>query len=320
MNNTFIKILLLLLFLALIAVVAWEFMSKRPDRSSGNPWEYNVSEFMMSGDTSHLKYNEILNIQLDSATYRGIAYSDQRIYIVGNDFLQVVSPQGNELFHKNLMSSPLTLTVSENLIFIAFSDHISSYDLSGKEVHTWEIYGDKTLVTSLKSYEDLLFVADAANRRVLRYRITGEFLGYFEGKSETGQLHGFIIPSGCFDLDISEDGELWVVNPGKHSLELYSHQGKLLRYWENASFAPEGFSGCCNPVHIAILADGSFVTSEKGIVRIKVHKPFGDIYGFVAPPEKFENALYAPDVAATPEGIIYALDFNTNKIRVFRHK
>ena len=154
----------------------------------------------------------------------------------------------------------------------------------------------------------------------MRYKTDGEYLGYFEGKSEAGQLHGFIIPSGCFDLDISEDGELWVVNPGKHSLEHYSHQGRLLRFWENASFAPEGFSGCCNPVHIAILPDGSFVTSEKGIVRIKVHKPYGDIYGFVALPEKFENALYAPDVTATPEGIIYALDFNTNKIRVFRHK
>ncbi len=320
MNNTVIKILLLLLFLALMAVVAWEIISKRPDRSSGNPWEYNVDEFMKTGDTSLIKYNEILNIQLDSAEYKGISYSAGKIYIAGNNFLQVISPQGKELYHKELMNPPFAMTVSGDMIFIAFSDRIFSYSTDGDEIHNWEIYGENVLVTSLKAFEDLLFVADAANRRVLRYKTDGEFLGYFEGKSEADQLHGFIVPSGYFDLDISEDGELWVVNPGKHSLEHYSHQGKMLRSWGKASFTYEGFSGCCNPAQMAILPDGSFVTSEKNIVRIKVHKAFGDVYGYVAPPEKFENATYAPDITVTPEGIIYALDFNTNKIRVFQHK
>jgi hypothetical protein len=145
-------------------------------------------------------------------------------------------------------------------------------------------------------------------------------LGQFEGKSEAGQLHGFIIPSGCFGLAVSPEGELWVINPGKHALELYSHEGSLVRFWQNASFGPDGFSGCCNPVHIAILPDGSFVTSEKGIVRVKIHKPFGDLEGFVADPSEFEGSVIAPAIAVDDEGRIFILDFNRNSIRVFEKK
>ncbi len=320
MKNRPVKILLLLLFLALIVVIAREITSKRPDRSKGNPWEYNADQFTITEDTTLIKYDEILNIELDSAQYRGMAFGGGRIYIAGDSFLQVITPRGEELFKKELMRRPFALSVSADKIFIAGSDQISAYDLDGNETGSWPIYGDNVLVTSLKAYGDLLFVADAANRRVLRYKTDGEFLDYFDGRTEAGQLHGFIVPSSCFDLDISEDGELWVVNPGRHSLEHYSHEGRLLRSWGKASFTHEGFSGCCNPVRIAILPDGSFVTSEKHIVRIKIHKPFGDFYGFVAAPEKFENAVLAPDITVDTEGTIYALDFNTHTIRVFRHK
>ena len=317
MRNNFIKIFLLILVFVFIAIVAWEINSRRTGKGSVNPWEYNVDEFREIEDSSVIKYSEILNIKLDSANHRGIAYSDNRIYIVGDDFLQVISPDGKELLHKNLSGSPKCLTVQGESIFIAYPSKIESYDLKGELVHSWVIKGDSSLITSLKVFEGLLFAADAGNRRVLRYSIDGEFLGQFEGKSETGQLHGFIIPSACFDLDTSTDGELWVVNPGKHALEHYSHEGRMIRFWESFSFSIDGFSGCCNPVHIAILPDGSFVTSEKGIVRIKVHKPYGELYGIVASPAKFKNAIYAPDLAVSPEGLIFALDFNTNLVRVF---
>lgn len=320
MKNAHIKVLLLLLFAAVAALIAWEFISKRPGRQAGNPWEYNVDEFVKTADSSLIKYNEVLNIQLDTSGLAGIAYAGGRIYIVGNDYLQAISTEGRQFYRLELKQTPKCIFVSGGFIFIAYAAQIEKYDVMGEFLHSWEIYGENPAITSLAAYEGLLFAADASNRRVLRYTTEGEFLGFFEGKSETDQLHGFIIPSGCFDLAISGDGELWVVNPGKHALELYSHDGRLLRFWESASFNPEGFSGCCNPVHIAILSDGSFVTSEKGIFRIKVHKAFGDLYGFVASPDYFEDASIAPDVAVSPEGLIYALDFNRNMVRIFEHK
>ena len=320
MSNKQIKYFLLLLIAITAGIIVMDFLSKRPDRSQPNPWEYNVDEFRKVEDTALIMYNEILNIQLDDDTLRGISYSDEKIYIAGDNFIQVLSPEGKELARENLVSSPHCITVSDDKVFVSFKTSIAVFDLNCKLITGWDVPGKNSLITSLAVFNNLLFAADAHNRRVLRYKTNGEFLGQFEGKSETGQLHGFILPSRCFDLDISEDGELWIVNPGKHALELYSHEGRLKRYWSSPSFSPEGFSGCCNPVYIAILPDGSFVTSEKGIVRIKVHKPYGEIYGFVAPPEKFKDALFAPDIAVTPEGLIYALDFNSNRIRVFGRK
>jgi hypothetical protein len=82
----------------------------------------------------------------------------------------------------------------------------------------------------------------------------------------------------------------------------------------------EGFSGCCNPAHFTFLPDGRFVTSEKGLVRIKTYKPSGEFEGVVAAPSKFKNEGEAPDIAADSNGNIYALDFDKKMIRVFEAK
>ena len=108
-----------------------------------------------------------------------------------------------------------------------------------------------------------------------------------------------------------------MVNPGKHSLENYTDDGNLRSFLENMSPEIEGFSGCCNPAHIDIMDDGSFVTSEKGVVRIKIHEPSGELAIVVAPPDKFKEDGEAPDVAVDEEGIIYALDYDKNMIRIF---
>jgi len=319
MKNRSIILLLAVLATLVIVVIIWDFMSKRPDRSSQNPWEYNVDEFKKLDDSLLIKYNETRRIKLDSTLLHGIAFHNNKIYILSDEYLQVISPEGTEYIRKKLMDSPRCITVSDNHLYIGYMDHIASYDLDGNLEATWDTLGPKAVLTSLAVMDDLLFAADAGNRRILRYKINGELLGQFEGKSESGQLHGFIIPSPSFDLAVNQFGELWVVNPGKHALEHYSYDGRLLGYWDNASFDIEGFSGCCNPAQIAILADGSFVTAEKGMVRIKVHKASGELIAVVAPTEKFKEAFNAPDLALSPDGVVYALDIDSRMIRVFQH-
>ena len=68
------------------------------------------------------------------------------------------------------------------------------------------------------------------------------------------------------------------------------------------------------------MADGSFLTSEKGVVRIKIHEPSGELSTVVAPPDKFMEDGEAPDVAVDEEGIVYALDYDRNMIRIFEPK
>jgi hypothetical protein len=155
---------------------------------------------------------------------------------------------------------------------------------------------------------------------VLRYSTDGKFLDTFDGKSNKGDKHGFIIPSPYFDLAFNKEGELWIVNPGKRSLEQYLDDGQFRTFWTNDEVGIEGFWGCCNPAHIAFLPDGSFVTSEKNNVRIKVYKQSGEFDCVVAPSEKFPGGEIAPYLAVTSVGDIYALDFDKKEIRLFQHK
>jgi hypothetical protein len=78
------------------------------------------------------------------------------------------------------------------------------------------------------------YAADAGNRSIVIYSREGEQLGEFEGKAESEDGHGFIIPSANFDLAVNSFGELWIVNPAKHSIENYSDDGRLRGFWQNS--------------------------------------------------------------------------------------
>jgi hypothetical protein len=109
-----------------------------------------------------------------------------------------------------------------------------------------------------------------------------------------------------------------VVNPGKHAIENYTDDGELRGYWESMSFEIDGFLGCCNPARITTLIDGSFVTSEKGVVRIKIYDQSGALKSVVAPPDLFKDeGEKAPEVCADENDIIYVLDFENDMVRVF---
>ena len=119
---------------------------------------------------------------------------------------------------------------------------------------------------------------------------------------------------------VNSYGELWVVNPGKHAIENYTDDGEMRGFWENSSMSIEGFTGCCNPAEITSMEDGSFVTSEKGVVRIKIYDQSGQLKGVVAPPALFIEEGKAPEVCVDENNMIYALDFDRNIVRVFEPK
>jgi len=127
-------------------------------------------------------------------------------------------------------------------------------------------------------------------------------------KDSIAGIDGFIIPSPYFDIAIGRDGELWVVNSGMHQLESYDKEGNQISSWKKTSMRLDGFSGCCNPSHIAILPNGSFVTSEKGIERVKIHEPSGKFKSVVAAPQQFEKGTRGLDLAIDSENRIIILD------------
>ena len=97
--------------------------------------------------------------------------------------------------------------------------------------------------------------------------------------------------------------------------------------------AVENFCGCCNPVHFARRPDGKFVTSEKGLNRIKIYDAKGNFEGVVAGPEHLVKDLelakracadcrigFGFDVACDSTGRVLALDPATRTVRIFTPK
>lgn len=319
MTNKTLTIIILLVIAAIIAVILIDFQGDKPGKRGANPYKYEMEDFSYV-DPSLIHYRETRNISLDRMNAQGFDLEDNILYITGEQFLMAVKPDGNQVFLESLEDTGTCVEVTDDFIYVGFEDHIGKFNRDGKMIERWQKGNDRSVITSLASKENRLYAADAGNRRVLIFNEDGSKLGEFAGKSESAAGHGFIVPSPNFDLVVNTYGDLWVVNPGEHALENYTDDGEMRGYWQNGAMQIEGFLGCCNPAEIAVLNDGSFVTSEKGLVRIKIYDESGKLTSVVAPPPKFKEEGKAPEVAADDEGLIYALDFDRNSIRVFEKK
>jgi hypothetical protein len=318
MKNRGIVIFLIILAIVIIAVIAGDFMSKRPDKMDSNQFEYSVDEFRKV-DKDLIHYKETKNFKIGFDVPTGVTIENDKIYLTGDKKLKVINNSGKLLKEILFKDKPRSVEVADGKIFIVFKKQIQVLNENGELQKEWNLTDEKSFITAIAVSNGNVFVADAGVRKVIRFSTEGEKLNEFNGKATEDEF-GFIIPSPYFDIDINDDGELWVVNPGMHALENYTFDGNLRSHWERTSMKTDGFSGCCNPAHYTFLHDGSFVTSEKGLIRIKIYKPSGEFLCVVAPPDKFKNGEHAPDVAVDLAGNIYALDFDRKTLRVFELK
>ncbi len=319
MKNKGIVYFLIILAVIIVVVVVLDFNASKPDQQPANPYAYNIDPFSKV-DTALIHYKESRNLAINFSEPTGISFRSDELFVVGDQKLQIVEPNGKLLKEVSFEQKPTCVYASAENIFVGFHKSLVVLSLDGVRIAEWDLFSDSTVITSIAEKSGIVFVADAGKRIVRKFSLDGKAQGIIEGKSGNDQIHGFIIPSPYFDLAFNPDGELWVVNPGKHSLENYTVEGALRTWWQASSIKIDGFSGCCNPAHFAFLPDGSFVTSEKGLVRIKTYKPSGEFSGVVAAPSKFVENGEAPDIAVDNNGNIYALDLNKKRIRLFVKK
>jgi len=322
MKKRGLTIVILVILTVIIAVIVVDFLNNRPDRRGENPYALEVDQYK-EVDAELISHKETRKFDLGLLIASDISYFDHKLYVSGNSSMVVLPLDGSQADMVEIIPGATCLEVDDRNIFIGTRNHVAKYDHSGELLQEWTALDERTVITNLAIKDDIVYVADAGNRRIVIYDREGEITGEFEGKAETEAGHGFIIPSANFDLAVNSFGELWVVNPAKHALENYSDEGRMRGYWQNSSMEIDGFLGCCNPARITTMADGSFVTSEKGLVRIKIHDQSGKLISVVAPPALFDNGrsaddeTKAPAVCADEKGVIYALDFETDMIRVF---
>jgi len=320
MKQKFIISIAILALLIIIGLIAKDLFVNKIEPVD-NPYKYNIDN-LKEIDPALVCYDEVMKIKPETENIYGIAIdNNDEIFISGEKKIYVFNNIGEltNAFSTQENINALNFLPNNNLI-VSYQKKLVEINNKGEEINEWNPLNEKSLFTSLAVNDTSVFAADAGNKVVLQYNFDGEIIMEIGKKDTTRKIPGFIIPSGYFDLLIGRYGELWVVNPGFHELYHFNSKGNLVSTWGETSMQLDGFSGCCNPSHIAMLSDGSFVTSEKGIERVKIHDQSGDFQCVVAAPDHFEQGTKGLDLAVDSKDRIYVLDPVKKVVNVFQKK
>jgi hypothetical protein len=319
----------LITVLAVGAVVLLASGDRRSEPSQA--FRYEIGEYEKI-DPALVTHTELPSIDPGISALSALATSaGGRIYAAGTGVLAVYDLDGAELVRHAIFGQPNCLAVSpDGEIFLGMDDHVEVLDSTGESKAVWPNLGDRAHVTSITASGEDVYVADAGNRVVVRLDRQGKVLARMGKKDADKDIPGFIVPSPCFDVAFDNAGALWAVNPGRHGLENYRSTGELVTAWYRPSMELDGFCGCCNPAHVAFRSDGSLITAEKGLARVKVYSVDQKLLGVVAPPEAFHESplgafseeveVHFLDLAVDARNRVLLLDGRRNVIRVFQEK
>jgi DNA-binding beta-propeller fold protein YncE len=302
-------------FIALMMLVLGVglYLGGRRRSELGRGFRYSLEDYR-TVDPALVKYRETAPYVPSVGPITALTIGDDgKMYIAGRNAIEIAGAGKIPV-----SDSPTCLAVDEDgILFAGFHDHVQVIGKDGTAVE-WASPGDKAHLTSIDVDDVYVYAADAGSRRIWRYRKEGGEPLEIGRKDAANGVRGFFIPSPSFDLAVSHaDGSLWAVNPGHHALENYHSDGMLISSWEASSMMIEGFSGCCNPSHFALLPAGAFVTAEKGLPRVKIHNVDGSLRCVVAVPGRFDEDASGLDLAVDEEGRIYVLDPGRNQVRIF---
>jgi sugar lactone lactonase YvrE len=324
-----------------VGVVAVVRIDWSGERGSGLPeaFDYDLEKYQKI-DPELVHYEQNAEILVGMHEVRAVAVGpEDRIFVAGDRTIRSFAPDGKKLNELALEQEPFCLAVgnaehkSPGRIYVGMRDHIEVFNADGTRESAWERPpGKRTVLTSIAAAEDDVFVADAGALVVWHYDLQGKLLGSIGKRDPERGIPGFVIPSPYFDVAVAPDGLLRVVNPGAHRIEAFTFDGHLEVSWGKRGLGIEAFCGCCNPSHIAIMADGRVVTAEKGISRVKVYSESGKFECVVVGPDvlapnrlaavetRDELRLHPVELAVDSRDRILVLDPAVGCVRIFEHK
>ena len=170
-------------------------------------------------------------------------------------------------------------------IFAAELHRVLVFDAEGRQVGEWRGTGVRAAeaadgdssaeksfiaITAIVPDGDFVRVADAGARAVFRLDRTGDYADMIGGRDETGRAR-IVCPSPFLGIGVDSHGLLVIGNPGRHRMEYYDRNHRLVRHWGRPGEKAADFPGCCNPTNVAVMDNGRVVVSEKGVPRVKVY-------------------------------------------------
>jgi len=278
----------------LCAVIALTIADRRHE--PGASFKFDPSAYAKV-DPAKINFSQVGRYAVDVGEPSALAAShDGRMLVAGANAVGVLDGAGRETARFTVNGKPECMAVApDGHFFMGMHDHVELLDAQGKLDASWPALSGHAWITSLAVDAESVYVADAGNRIVWRFDHEGKLLNKIGERNPNDTSSGFIVPSPHFEVLLDPSGALWAVNPGKHGFENYRPNGESISSWYKPGMNVEDFCGCCNPIQAAYRSDGSVVTVEKGLNRIKVYTPDAKLIGVVATAEM----LGAPADAAT---------------------
>jgi hypothetical protein len=298
-------------------------------RTLGPEFTYDVERFRQV-DPALVHYRRVASRETGLPAVRLLACDPAgTLHVAGGRVLRALLPDGTTR-DTTLHSEPHAVAWHAGQCWVAAHNHLLRLD-ANLRVMARSLPLAGAVFTGLAVTADHLYVADAGNRLLWRCDHDGGQPTALGARDEVRGVPGFVVPSPHLQVQAGADGLLYVNNPGRHRVELYTSTGDLELAWGASGLAIERFCGCCNPVALALLGDGRLVTAEKGLPRVKLYDAHGQFLGVVAPPTDFpENSAVCADltdctrggleVAAMPDGTVAVLDLVTRQVHLYQRR
>jgi len=306
MNRKFASIFSVLILVVFIAYIVFD--TSRPEKTVEKNNDSQVSESLPD------KWNISRELPVREGSLKAVSAAlSGNIYAGGDSF---VSCYNSDLKLVWSLKTPYPVTSLSNYgdtIFASTIEMILIIGTDGRLKDEWGPFEDKSIITSVASNHSLVAYADAGNKMVVILDKQGSV------KKIIGQNDGqFILPSPYFDVALDAANNLYVANTGHRRIETRTTDGKLITQFGEPGMAAGAFCGCCNPAHFVVTPEG-FITSEKGINRIKILGKMGEFIEFVSSKNKFVPAIPL-DLASADGKTLYAANPSDSKLYVFRRK
>ena len=238
---------------------------------------------------------------------RGLAIDgENRLYAVGDCELKVFSPEGKLLAGWPTSHPGHSVGIApDGHIFVGEPGQLEVFDDKGHLRETWRDADRMGLITEIGFSGDAVLLADTADRCIRRYDRDGQHVSDI---GNDNRMKGFVLPNKHVDFAVDSTGVILAPNPGRHRIERYSLDGKLLGHVGRFDGRdPAGFTGCCNPTNVAVLPGGLVVVTVKAEPYGKIYDADGKLRGVLGQGD-FDASCKNMDVAVDSQGRIYIID------------